>query len=147
MNMKYILFVCTENSARSQIAEAFFNYYINKAKNTDNKTKKVKETKKHIAISAGTSPASKIRENAIVVMKEMNIDISKNKPKLLTMQMAKNADKIFTMGCIKGCPITPAEKTIDWNLEDPAGKSVGKFREIRDKIERRIKRLIDELGD
>ena len=127
------------------MAEAFFNYYINKAKNTDNKTKKVKETKKYKAISAGTSPASKIKENAIVVMKEKNIDISKNMPKLLTMQMAKNADKIFTMGCIKGCPITPAEKTIDWNLEDPAGKSVGKFREVRDEIEKRIIKWVEEL--
>ncbi len=97
-------------------------------------------------VFAGTSPASKIKENAIVVIKEKNINISKNKPKMLTMQMAKNADKIFTMGCIKGCSITPAEKTIDWNLEDPARKSVGKFREIRDEIERRIKRLIDDLG-
>ncbi|HIH42539.1 TPA: arsenate reductase ArsC [Candidatus Woesearchaeota archaeon] len=142
---KLILFICTENSARSQMAEGFFNHHINKAKNTDNKTKKARKIKKYIAISAGTNPSSGVKVNAIIVMKEKNIDISKNKPKMLTMEMTDNAYKIFTMGCIKGCAVTPANKTIDWNLEDPAGKPIEKFREIRDEIEKRVKKLIDEL--
>ncbi len=129
--MRYILFVCTENSARSQMAEGFFAHY--------NKNPEYK------AISAGTSPAESIKPYAIEVMKEKSIDISSQAPKLLTSKMAADAEKIFTMGCIKGCPLTPHEKTEDWKLDDPTDKSIEKFREIRDKIEKRIKRLISQI--
>jgi arsenate reductase len=129
--MKYVLFVCTENSARSQIAEAFFNHY--------------NKNPKYSGISAGTDPAKSIKQEAVKVMKEKGLDISKQLPKVLTPEMAWNAHKIYTMGCVKTCPLTPPEKTEEWELEDPAGKPIEKFREVRDEIERRIKKLIAEL--
>jgi arsenate reductase len=130
-SMKYILFVCTENSARSQMAEAFFNHY--------------NKNKAYAGISAGTSPAGEVKKLAIEAMKEKGIDMSGQKPKMLSSGMAKPAERIFTMGCVNGCPVTPPEKTIDWDLEDPAGKPIEKFREVRDEVERRVKKLVSEI--
>ena len=114
------------------MAEGFFNFYN---KNSES-----------IGISAGTHPAKSIKQYAIEVMKEKGIDITKQQPKALTLDMSKNAYKICTMGCVQNCPIIPSEKTEDWKLENPADKSIEKFREVRDDIERRIKKLISELN-
>ncbi len=130
--MRYLLFVCTENSARSQMAEGFFNFY--------------NRNPEYVAISAGTAPSKSTKPFAIEIMKENGIDISKQIPKILTWEMAQNAERVYTMGCINACPLTPPEKTKDWKLEDPAGESIEKFREVRDEIERRIKRLVAELS-
>jgi len=129
--MKTILFVCTENSARSQMAEGLFNFY--------------NKNPEYIAVSAGTAPSKTTKPFAIEVMKEKEIDISRQTPKILTWDMAQNAHKIYTMGCINSCPLTPPEKTVDWKLEDPTGKPIKKFREVRDEIEKRIKKLVSEL--
>ncbi|MEM2138117.1 MAG: arsenate reductase ArsC [Candidatus Anstonellaceae archaeon] len=129
--MKYILFVCTENSARSQMAEALFNFHN---KNLE-----------YAGISAGTDPAKDIKQGAVEAMKERGIDISKLHPKLLSLEMVKKADRIYTMGCSDGCPVTPSDKTEDWDLEDPAGKPIEKFREVRDDIERRVKKLVCDI--
>jgi arsenate reductase len=129
--VKYILFVCTENSARSQMAEGFFNYY--------------NKNPGYVGISAGTQPTKSIKPYAIEVMKEKGIYLAKQKPKMITWIMAQQAYRIYTMGCTQGCPITPPEKTEDWNLEDPGERSIEKIREIRDVIEERIKRLISDL--
>ncbi len=128
---KIILFVCTENSARSQMAEGFFNFYN---KNSE-----------FIGMSAGTNPSKDIKLDAIKVMKEKGIDISKQKPKMLDLKTAQKAYRIYTMGCIKGCPITPKEKTIEWNFDDPTGKSTDDYRKVSDKIETKIKELIGKL--
>jgi len=128
---KYILFVCNENSARSQMAEAFFNHYNKNAG--------------YIGISAGLKMADAVKPYAIDVMKEKGIDISQQKPKLLTLDMVENAHRIITMGCIKSCPAAPPEKTTDWKLEDPAGKPIETYRTVRDDIEQRIKKLLSEL--
>ncbi len=128
---KNILFVCTENSARSQMAEGFFNFY-----NKDSE---------YVGISAGTQPAKSIKPHAIEVMKKIGIDLAKQEPKIITWDMAQKAYRIYTMGCTRGCPVTPPEKTEDWNLEDPDEKTIEKFRDIRDAIEERIKRLISGL--
>ena len=81
-------------------------------------------------------------------MKEKGIDISANKPKLITAKMAKDADLIVTMGCsAQGiCPGPFFKPTVDWTLEDPKGKPVEKVREIRDDIERRVQELLDGLA-
>ncbi|MFA5930576.1 MAG: arsenate reductase ArsC [Candidatus Micrarchaeia archaeon] len=129
--MKYILFVCTENSARSQMAEALFNFHN---RNPD-----------YAGISAGTAPAREVKPLAIEAMKEKGIDILQKKPKMLDSEMAWKAERIFTMGCTDGCPVTPPGKTVDWDLEDPAGKPIGKYREVRDEIERRVRKLVSEL--
>ena len=129
--MKYILFVCTENSARSQMAEALFNFH--------------NRNPEYAGISAGTAPAGTIKQGAVDAMKEKGIDISQQAPKKLSPGMVRKAERIYTMGCVKGCPVTPAGKTTDWVLEDPAGKPIGKYREARDEIERRVKLLVSEL--
>ncbi|GFP34349.1 arsenate reductase (thioredoxin) [Candidatus Hakubella thermalkaliphila] len=133
MMKKYILFVCTENACRSQMAEGFFNYYN---KNPD-----------YQGISAGTNPSGKINPVAIEVMKEKDIDISRQSSKMLTPEMIMNSHQIYTMGCVQECPITPPDKTEDWGLEDPAGKSREAFREVRADIEHRIKRLLSDLSE
>jgi len=129
--MKYILFVCTENSARSQMAEAFFNFH--------------NRNPEYAGISAGISPAKTIKQGAVEAMKEKGIDISQQAPKKLDSGMVRKAERIYTMGCTDGCPITPPEKTLDWELEDPAGKPIGGYREARDEIERRVRKLVSEL--
>ncbi len=127
--VEYILFVCIQNSARSQMAEGFFNFY--------------NQNENYIGISAGTEIATSIKTYAIKAMKEKGIDISNQKPKLLNIEMGKKAKMIITMGCIKGCPLTPKEKTIDWNLKDP--KTIDDFRNVRDDIENKVKELILKL--
>lgn len=129
--MKKILFVCVENAGRSQIAEAFANKY---------------GKGKFIVSSAGNKPADKVNPIVVEVLKEKGIDISMNKPKLLTFQMAQDSDLVVTMGCNDQgiCPGPFFKPTIDWNLEDPKGKPIDKVREIRDDIENRVQRLIEE---
>jgi arsenate reductase len=126
--VKKVLFVCVENAGRSQMAEAFANKY---AKD------------KFIASSAGNKPAERVNPVVVEVMKEKAIDISMNRPKLLTYQMAQEADLIVTMGCNDQgiCPGPFFKPTIDWSLEDPKGKPIEKVREIRDDIERRAQKL------
>jgi len=130
--MRKVLFVCVENAGRSQIAEAFTNHY-GKGKLT--------------AQSAGNKPADKVNPVVVEVMKEKGFGISMNKPKLLTFQMAQDSDLIVTMGCNDQgiCPGPFFKTTVDWELEDPKGKPIEKVREIRDEIERRVKKLITEL--
>lgn len=81
---------------------------------------------------------------AIEAMEEKGVDISANKPKLLTMEMVKEADQVITMGCSveQFCSAPLAKNVVDWDLEDPKGKSIQKVREIRDEIERRVLALI-----
>ncbi len=113
------------------MAEAFANYY---------------GKEKMIVSSGGNKPTDKVNPVVVQVLKEKDIDISMNKPKLLTFQMAQDADLIVAMGCNDQgiCPGPFFKPTIDWSLEDPKGKSIEKVREIRDEIERRVKQLVDE---
>jgi len=129
--LKRILFVCVENAGRSQMAEAFANKY---------------GKDKFIVSSAGNKPADKINPIVVEALKEKGIDISMNKPKLLTFQMVQDADLIVTMGCNDNgiCPGPFFKPTIDWKLEDPKGKPIEKVKEIRDDIERRVQKLIAE---
>ena len=129
--MKKILFVCVENAGRSQMAEAFANKY---------------GADRFTASSAGNKPAEKINPIVVEAMKEKGIDISNNKPKLITFQMANEVDLIVTMGCNDQgiCPGPFFKPTIDWKLEDPKGKPIEKVREIRDEIDQKVQRLIEE---
>jgi arsenate reductase (thioredoxin) len=129
--MKRLLFVCVENAGRSQIAEAFARKY---------------GKEKFIISSAGNKPADRVNPFVVQAMLEKGIDISQNKPKLLTFQMAQESDLIVTMGCNDQgiCPGPFFKPTIDWKLEDPKGKPPEKVREIRDEIEQRVIRLLKE---
>jgi arsenate reductase len=129
--MERILFVCVENAGRSQMAEAFVKKY---------------GKDRFVVFSAGNRPAEKVNPLVVEVMREAGIDISMNKPKLLTYQMAQESDLIVTMGCNDQgiCPGPFFKPTVDWKLEDPKGKPIEKVREIRDDIEQRVKKLIAE---
>ncbi len=109
------------------MAEAFFNAYN---RNPD-----------YAAISAGTNPKDAVNPEATQVMAEKGMDISGHQPRSLTDEMIKKAEKIFVL-CSDNCPVTPPEKTEKWELEDPCGKGIEKFREIRDQIEEKIKLLV-----
>ncbi len=127
--MKKVLFVCVGNSCRSQMAKGFFNYISENA----------------FGESAGTKPEDKIDPKTVEVMREKNIDISSYVPKLFTSSMNNQFDYIVSMGCIDLCPITPKNKTIEWNVNDPKGKNIVFYRKIRDEIENNVKKLIDEV--
>jgi len=117
--MKRILFLCVQNAARSQMAEGFFNALARG---------------KAVAKSAGDKPAVTVNPLAVQVMKEVGIDISRNKPKKVTTEIVEEADIVVLMGCPENvCPITP-EEVVCWQMEDPTGKSMEKVRETRDKI-------------
>ena len=130
--MKKILFVCVENAGRSQMAKAFANHY---------------GKGKIMASSAGVMLAERVNPVVVEVMKEKGIDISMNKPQLLTTKMAEEADQIITMGCSveKFCPAPLLKNVIDWRLEDPKDQPIEKVRQIRDEIEKRVLKLISEL--
>ena len=130
---KTILFVCVENAGRSQIAEGFFRKYAPEGYET---------------LSAGTKPISQINPLAVQVMKEIGINISKQKPKDLSEDMMRNSDRIINMGCMDKnfCPTLFIPKVIDWGIEDPKDKPIEKVREIRDEIERRIKELATDVS-
>ena len=111
------------------MAEAFFNHYA---------------AGEAEALSAGTRPASHVDQTVVKAMREIGIDISSKRAKTLTSEMLESADRVITMGCgvEDVCPATfvPFE---DWQLEDPEGQSIDKVRAIRDEIETRVKRLIE----
>lgn len=98
------------------------------------------------AVSAGTMPATRINPIVVQVMKEVGLDLTQRKPKLLTIDMINQADRVITMGCgiEKVCPATFIT-TEDWQLEDPEGKPIEKIREIRDEIKSKIVKLINEI--
>ena len=100
------------------------------------------------AVSAGTMPSKEINPLVVNVMEEKGIDMSQNKPKLITNRMMQEADTVIVMGCgVEGfCPAPLLNKVVDWEIEDPKGKPLDKVRQIRDKIERKVKELIEELA-
>ena len=130
--MKKVLFVCVENAGRSQIAEGFF--------------KKLAPSECE-GISAGTIPVSEINPLAVQAMKEVDIDISDNKSKLVTNEMIEESDSVVNMGCMdkESCPALFVEEIDDWDIEDPKGKSIEEIRKIRDTIETKVKKLVSEL--
>ncbi|HEX2407025.1 MAG TPA: arsenate reductase ArsC [Nitrososphaeraceae archaeon] len=130
---KTVLFVCVQNAGRSQIAEGFFKKYAPKGFKVQ---------------SAGTKPVSQINPIVVEAMREVGIDISKQKSKEITEEMMRSSDPIVNMGCMDKnfCPTLFLPKVIDWNLEDPKGKSIEKVREIRDEIEKRVKELVAEIA-
>lgn len=99
------------------------------------------------AISAGTRPASQINPLALQAMKEVGIDISNQKSKIITEDMIKNSEKSVNMGCMDKaeCPMLFINNVIDWGIEDPKGKPIDKVREIRDEIDRRVREVAESI--
>lgn len=137
--MKRALFVCTHNSGRSQMAEAF--------------AKRLGQGK-IAAESAGTQPTDSLNPQVVEAMKEIGYDMAGHHPKLMTQEMLDRADKVVTMGCgvnlndvdseAAVCPAVFVE-TEDWGLEDPKGQPIEKVREIRDQVKLRVESLIHDL--
>ena len=125
-----ILFVCVHNAGRSQMAAGFME-------NISQGRVKV--------ISAGSTPKDLINPLAVQVMAEVGIDIANNQPKILTNKAVQESDVVITMGCGDSCPFYPGKRYEDWELEDPAGQSIEKVREIRDQIKIKVEELLSSL--
>ena len=130
MTTPSVLFLCVHNAGRSQMAAALLE----------------REAKGAITIySAGSAPGETLNPAVVEVLNEIDIDISSQRPQKLTDQMALDADVIVTMGCGDACPVYPGKRYLDWELTDPAGRSVEEVRVIRDEIQTRVNDLAREL--
>jgi protein-tyrosine-phosphatase len=125
-----VLFLCTHNAGRSQMAMGFFTHLAGDAA---------------IAWSGGSQPVNEINPAAIAAMTERGIDISGEYPKPWTDEIVRAADVVITMGCGDACPIFPGRRYEEWVLDDPAGLDLDGVRPIRDEIERRVRHLLAEL--
>ena len=128
--MATVLFVCLHNAGRSQMSQALFERAADG---------------RHTAVSAGTTPAERVHPEVVEVMRELGIDLSERRPRLLTRELAEDADIVVTMGCGDQCPFIPGKRYIDWELEDPKGRPVDEVRATRDEIRRRVTELVAEL--
>ena len=117
-----VLFVCVHNAGRSQMAAALLDHRAGGRVRVR---------------SAGSDPADTINPAVAEAMLELGVDISKEFPKPLTDEVVRAADVVITMGCGDACPIYPGKRYLDWELDDPAGKSLDAVRPIRDEIDRR----------
>ncbi|MBO0870082.1 MAG: arsenate reductase ArsC [Micromonosporaceae bacterium] len=126
-----VLFLCVHNAGRSQMALGFF---------TDLAEGRA------IAWSGGSAPGIEVNRCAVEAMAERGIDISREYPKPWTDEVIRAADVVVTMGCGDACPIFPGTRYENWDLDDPAGKALDQVRPIRDEIERRVRRLLEQLG-
>lgn len=126
-----VLFVCVHNAGRSQMAAALLEELARDSVRV---------------LSAGTEPADAIHPGVAEAMREMGIDLSARKPRLLQEGLVREADVVITMGCGDACPIFPGKRYEDWDLPDPAGEPVEEVRAIREEIEARVRALLAELG-
>ena len=126
-----VLFLCTHNAGRSQMALGFFTHLAGEDA---------------VAWSGGSEPANEINPSAIAAMAEVGIDITDEYPKPWTDEIVRAADVVVTMGCGDACPYYPGKRYENWELPDPAGRSVDAVRPIRDDIEIRVRRLLADLG-
>ncbi len=125
-----VIFVCIHNAGRSQMAAGFLRHLA---------ADRVEVS------SAGSTPADQVNPAAVAAMREVGVDISGEKPKLLRAEAVRASDVVITMGCGDACPVLPGIRYQDWELEDPAGKGVAPVRRIRDEIESRVEALLAEL--
>jgi len=125
-----VLFVCVHNAGRSQMAAALLDHRA--------------QGRVHVR-SAGSEPADRINPAVVEAMSEVGLDVGKEFPKPLTDEVVRAADVVITMGCGDACPVYLGKRYLDWELEDPAGKSIDDVRPIRDDIDRRVQALLAEL--
>ena len=125
-----VLFVCVHNAGRSQMAAGWLRHLAGDGVEVR---------------SAGSIPGDLVNPAAVEAMAEVGIDISDQRPKVLTSDAVESSDVVISMGCGDACPVFPGTRYLDWQLADPAGKGVAAVRPIRDEIERRVRGLIDEL--
>ena len=129
-DMPEVLFVCVHNAGRSQMAAALLEHHAHG---------RVRVT------SAGSAPADEINPAVRAAMDEVGVDLSRAFPKKLTTDAVEAADVVITMGCGDACPVYPGKKYLDWELTDPAGKSIDDVRPIVDEIERRVIEFLSSI--
>lgn len=125
-----VLFLCVKNAGRSQMALGFLQHHAGDAV---------------LGMSGGSAPGGEIDPVAVDVMAEKGIDVTGEFPKPWTDEILRVSDVIVTMGCGDECPVLPGKQYVDWELTDPAGKSIDTVRGIRDDIEQRVLALVEEL--
>jgi len=125
-----VLFLCTHNAGRSQMALGWFNHLAGD---------------RAIAWSGGSEPGTELNPAAIAVMAEVGIDITNEYPKPWTEEIVRAADVVVTMGCGDSCPYYPGTRYEDWELDDPAGLDIDAVRPIRDEIQQRVRELLDRI--
>ena len=125
-----VLFVCVHNAGRSQMAAGFLSHLAGDRVGVR---------------SAGSAPGDQVNPAAVEAMREVGVDISEARPKVLTTDAVQASDYVITMGCGDACPVFPGKQYLDWVLEDPAGQGVEAVRPIRDEIRSRVEALVAEI--
>lgn len=125
-----VLFVCVHNAGRSQMAAGWLRELAGESVEVR---------------SAGSVPAEQINPVAAQAMREVGIDITADRPKVLKAETVQESDVVITMGCGDACPFFPGKRYEDWKLDDPAGQGIEAVRPIRDEIKARVQALLAEL--
>lgn len=125
-----VLFVCTHNAGRSVAARVLLDHYANGRVRVE---------------SAGSDPGDELNPSVVAILLERGLDPSREFPKRLDADAAQAADVVVTMGCGDTCPVFPGKRYVDWELEDPAGRSIDEVRPIVEAIDRRVQALLAEL--
>jgi arsenate reductase len=131
MKKPTIVFACVHNAGRSQMAAAWMRRLAG-----DQVT----------VLSGGSDPADRINPAVVESMAEVGIDVSREQPRSWSTGDIRAADVVVTMGCGDACPVFPGKRYLDWEIEDPSGRSAEEVRPIRDEIESGVRRLITDLG-
>ena len=129
--MKTVIFACVHNAGRSQMAAGWLEYLAGG---------------RIRVLSGGSDPAEEVNPVAVEAMGEVGIDIAGREPERWTHANLASSDVIVTMGCGDSCPVVPGKRYLDWELPDPAGKTLDDVRPIRDEIGRRVRDLMVDLG-
>jgi arsenate reductase len=127
-----VLFLCTHNAGRSLAARVLLEHYARG---------------RIQVVSAGSEPGDALNPAVVAILTERGLDTSRESPKSITDETALAADVIVTMGCGDACPVYPGKRYLDWELEDPAGKSLDEVRPIVEEIDRRVRDLLAELSE
>jgi arsenate reductase len=132
LSVHTVIFACVHNAGRSQMAAAFFNAQA--------------DPRCARSVSAGTQPGDRVHPEVVAVMKEVGIELASARPRLLTDDLAADAQWLVTMGCGEACPHVPGLKRDDWALADPKWKPLDQVLRIRDEIRSRVLAFLEREG-
>ncbi|SRR5712691_4243904 len=129
---EHVVFACLHNGGGSQMAAAFFNLLADPGR--------------AIAVSAGTRPGERVAPEVVAAMKEVGVDLSRARPRLLTSDLVHRASLLVTMGLGVECPYVLGLRTESWSLGEPAGQPLSRVRAIRDNVELMVAQLVSARG-
>jgi len=124
-----VVFLCTHNAGRSQMARAFFN--------------QMADPSMVRAVACGTEPTTRVHPEVVDVMREVGVDLGNERPRLLMDEIIANSMLVVTMGCGDQCPVVPGAERIEWDLPDPKGQPVERVRWIRDQVREKVRALVE----